>query len=317
MAARKHWFRIPCFFQKLLLRSLRWMICTLPEKTSLFLGERIGDLLRVILPRKVQIIRDNLIKSDMVLPKGESPDAFERKVFRHFGVLGVEFLRMKVMSDEVVREKFSAGGWQGIEYLQKELERGQGAIVFSGHIGNWELVIRRMGLDAPDRTRTVIRPIKNPVVHEFVETHRRVYGGGTSILSTNGARSLIKSLSRGEILNVVIDQSAQAEEGEFVPFFGRLACTYSSLARLSLSLRIPVIPALSYRLPDGTHHCAVFAPPIAPMLDLPKDSAIHKMTALYSKFLEEAIRAHPEQWIWMHRRWKTQPQGAAIQLSPS
>ncbi|MHB1286775.1 MAG: lysophospholipid acyltransferase family protein [Leptospirales bacterium] len=317
MAARKQWFRIPCFFQKLLLRSLRWVICTLPEKTSLFLGARIGDLLRVILPRKVQIIRDNLIKSDMVLSKGESPDTFERKVFRHFGVLGVEFLRMKVMSDEVVREKFSAGGWQGIEYLQKELERGQGAIVFSGHIGNWELVIRRMGLDAPELTRTVIRPIKNRIVHEFVENHRLVYGGGTSILSTNGARSLIKSLSRGEILNVVIDQSAQAEEGEFVPFFGRLACTYSSLARLSLCLRIPVIPALSYRLPDGTHHCAVFAPPIAPMLDLPKDNAIHKMTALYSKFLEEAIRAHPEQWIWMHRRWKTQPQGSAIQLSPS
>ena len=316
MTAIRRSFRIPCLLQKRLLGALRWTICILPERTALFLGAHVGSLLRVLLPKKVGIIRDNLAKSDLILAEGESPRTFERKVFRHFGILGVEFLRMKIMSDEMMREKFSPGGWEGIEHLQEELGQGRGAIVFSGHIGNWEMVIRRMAIDFPGRTHTVIRPIKNPVVHEFVEQHRLAYGGGSSILSSLGARPLVRAISSGKILNVVIDQSAVAEEGEFVPFFGRLACTYSSLARLSLCLKIPVIPALSYRLPDGTHHRAFFAPPIRPLLDIPKDEAVHTLTALYTKFLEEAIRAHPEQWIWMHRRWKTRPSTPSCAPSP-
>lgn len=307
MTAVRMSFRVPCFVQKLLLNTLRWIICTLPEKSALFLGARIGDLLRILTPKKVLILRDNLSKCDMVLDCRETPRNFERRVFRHFGMFGVEFLRMKILSDEMVREKFSLGGWTGIENLVKELERGKGAIVFSGHIGNWEMVIRRMALDLATCPNTVIRPIKNPVVHDFVVQHREVYGGGRSLLSTVGVRPLIRALSRGEVLNIVIDQNAMAEEGEFVPFFGRLACTYSTLAKLSLFLGTSVIPALSYRLPDGIHHAALFASPIPPILNLPKSEAIHKMTEQYSRFLEEAIRAHPEQWIWMHRRWKTVP----------
>ncbi|MHB8422781.1 MAG: lysophospholipid acyltransferase family protein [Leptospirales bacterium] len=289
------------------LGALRWIICALPEKMALFFGARAGDLLRTLLPKKRRIIRDNLSKCNLILSRGETPQEFERKIFRHFGVLGVEFIRMKVLSDEMLRERFS--GWEGIEHLKNEIERGKGAIVFSGHIGNWEMVIRRMGLDFPGLNHTLIRAIKNPVVHDFVVHHRLVYGGGDSILSDLGVRPLIRALARGEIINIVIDQSAGAGEGEFVPFFGRSTSTYSSLAKLSYSLKIPVIPALSYRLPDGIHHHAVFAPPIQPLLDLPKDEAIYRQTALYSKFLEEAIRAHPEQWIWMHRRWKTRNPG--------
>ncbi len=298
---------VPFFVQQRLLVILRWTICTLPEKTALLLGSRIGDLLRILIPKKVFILRDNLSKCNLMGDRRERPRDFERKVFRHFGMLGVEFLRMKVLSDEMVREKFSRGGWNGIEHVYKELERGNGAIVFSGHLGNWELVIRRMALDLVTSPNTVIRPIKNPAVHDFVVHHREAYGGGRSLLSTVGVRPLIRALSRGEVLNIVIDQNAMAAEGEFVPFFGRLACTHSSLAKLSLFLGTPVIPALSYRLSDGLHHSAVFAPPIPPITDLPKNEAIHMMTERYTNFLEEAIRAHPEQWIWMHRRWKTLP----------
>lgn len=307
MTSKRPSFPISTTIQKMGLIGLRWTVCSLPERVALMFGSRIGDLLRLLLSKKRRIIRDNLSKCNLILSSGESPRDFERKIFRHFGVLGVEFLRMKVLSDEALRERFS--GWVGINHLQKELERGRGAIVFSGHIGNWEMVIRRIGLDFPSRTHTLIRAIKNPVVHDFVVQHRLLYGEGASTLSDLGVRPLIRALSRGEIVNIVIDQCAGASEGEFVPFFGRSACTYSSLAKLSFSLKIPVIPALSYRLPDGIHHHAVFAPPIFPMLDLPRDEAIYRQTALYSKFLEEAIREHPEQWIWMHRRWKTRNPG--------
>ncbi|MCL5284554.1 MAG: lysophospholipid acyltransferase family protein [Nitrospirae bacterium] len=314
MAAIRRSLRISWVLQKLLLGALSRTICLLPEREALFLGSRIGDLLRILLPKKRRIIRDNLARSDLVLAERESPQTFERKVFRHFGIFGAEFFRMKILSDEMVREKFSPGGWEGLEHLREVLGQGHGAIVFSGHIGNWELVIRRMAIDFPGRTCTVIRPIKNPAVHEFVEHHRLACGGGRSILSSMGARPLVRALSSGKILNVVIDQSAGAEEGEFVPFFGRLACTYSSLARLSLCLNIPVIPALSYRLPDGTHHRAFFASPIRPILDLPKEEAVYSLTALYTKFIEEAIRTHPEQWIWMHRRWKTRSPSVSTPL---
>jgi KDO2-lipid IV(A) lauroyltransferase len=287
------------------LSFVRWIFCALPEKWALFLGARMGDILRVLLPKKLWIMRENIELSNLALPPERSGKAFERDVFRHFGRMGVEFLRLRVLSDHEIRERVRV---DGLEHFRQEIAKGKGVILLSGHIGCWEQSLRRITLEAPGKVHPVIRRIKDPVVHTFVDEHRRKFGRGESILSDKGVRPLLRILSRGEVLVVVLDQNAGLREGVFVPFFGRLACTYSSLAKLSLLLGIPVVPVGGLRRPEGTHWLN-FHPPIPPFSDLPQDEAIYRQTALYTRAIEEMIRPHPEQWIWMHRRWKTRPPG--------
>ncbi len=287
-----------------LLETFVRFLCLLPSRSALWIGDRAGDLFLAFCPSKGRLVRDNLSRCTLPLPPGKCAGAFSRSVFRHFGRVGVEFARLAILSDDQVRELFE-DGWSGFEHVAAQLEAGKGVIIFSGHIGNWELVMRRIRIDSPVPVNTLVRPIKASTIHQFVLDHRLKFGGGPSILADKGAKPILRSLGRGEIVNIVIDQCAGKDDGAFVPFFGRPALTHTSLARLSYTLGIPVVPALSFRREDGIHHSARFFPPIEPFRDLPKEESVLRQTMLCTNFLESAIRDHPEQWIWMHRRWKT------------
>lgn len=286
-----------------LLRLLRWSLCRLPEPVALAVGVATGDLLRLILAKKRRIVRENLAKSDLDLPDLSSARRLERRIFRHFGRMGVEFLRLGTQDEARLRNRVDI---DGIDYFKEELRRGKGVLLLSGHIGNWEMALRRLNLEAPGMCQAVVRRIKNPAVHRFVADHRCAYGGAASVLGDLGVRPILRALREGKVVGVMLDQNAGEAEGVFVPFMGRLASTYTSLARLSLTLGIPVLPAAAIRRPDG-RYTIVLSPPIPPSVDLPVDEAIFRMTALYTRALEDRIRPHPEQWIWMHRRWKTRP----------
>lgn len=282
---------------------LRGFFCILPAPMALSLGERAGDLLRLLLPGKRAILRDNLRKSDLGLGGEQEIANFETKVFRHFGRLGAEVMRLKVLSDSEIARMVPV---EGLEHFRNEFGKGRGVILLTGHIGNWEYSLRRIALEAPGKVHPVIRRIKSPTVHDFVDDHRRKYAKGESILADSGVKPLVRALSKGHVLIVLLDQNAGEGEGVFVPFFGRMACTYSSLARLSLLMDLPVIPAASIRKPDGSFR-GMIRPPIPPMKDLPQEEAISRQTVFYTKALEDLVRGSPEQWIWIHRRWKTRP----------
>ena len=288
--------------QKSGLFVLRELFCRLPSSAAIALGGAFGDFLRIFLPKKKEILRNNLQHSDLGVSDGELA-IFERRVFRHFGRFGAEFMRLRTLSDDEVARLVPI---EGLHHFREEYEKGRGVIILTGHIGNWEYSLRRIAIEAPGKVHPVIRRIKNPVVHAFVDSHRRRYGKGESILADFGIKPLVRALSNGDVLIILLDQNAGEGEGVFVPFFGRLACTYASLARLSLMMDLPVIPAASVRRPDGTFKGTI-SPPIFPEKTLPADQAISRQTTLYSKALEDLIRPNPEQWIWMHRRWKTRP----------
>ena len=285
------------------LNVLRELFCLLPASLSLSLGERLGDLLRFLLPNKRALLRENLLRSDLPIRAEKAVRDFETRVFRHFGRLGAEVMRLKTLSDAEIARMVPV---EGLDHFRKEYEKGKGVILLTGHIGNWEYSLRRIALEAPGKVHPVIRRIKDPVVHAFVDDHRRHYAKGESILADLGVKPLVRALSRGEVLIVLLDQNAGPGEGVFVPFFGRLACTYSSLARLSLMMDLPVIPAASIRQPDGSFQGTI-RPPIPPMREVPSEEAVFRMTTLYTEALEALVRPTPEQWIWMHRRWKTRP----------
>jgi len=288
-----------------LLSLVREIFCRIPEPVAIFLGERTGDLLRILLPGKARILRENLSRSDLALFSKEEERRFEKRVFRHFGRLGAEFLRLPTLSDLEVSSRVRV---EGLPDLLSEFAKGRGVLLLTGHIGNWEIALRRLSLEAPGRFHPLIRRIKSPAVNDFVDRHRRDFGKGASILADLGPKPLIRALRSGDVLIVLLDQNAGVDEGVFVPFLGRSAATYTSLARLSLLTDLPVLPSACHRDPDGNFRIRIL-PPILPDPGSDAEEAVSRMTFRYSQALDAFVREHPEQWIWMHRRWKTRPPG--------
>lgn len=301
MAPGRSGTRIPFAF----MRDLSRLFQGLSHRQALFLGSRIGDLFRVILKSKSSRTNRNLARAFPGLNVAEIR-TMERDVFRHFGKMGAEFLRFPVLSEEWLREHVLLEGVAGVHAL---LEKGQGVLSFIAHSGNWEMISKRLSLDLATPIHVVTRRIRDPKVDFFIRDHRARFGGARSIPSEDGGiRAILGALKRNEIVVMALDQSAKPFEGVFSPFFGQLASTHTGAARIALRLGIPLLPAFDARV-STTGHRVSFGPAIHSSGD-PGLSALEKiqwMTDECTRRIEEKIREYPEQWIWMHNRWKHAP----------
>lgn len=298
MDTEERGIRIPFF----LLNGLASFFQRLSHENALKLGSRIGDLLRVVMKSKVELTRTNLEKAFPELVGTEEIRSLEREIFRHFGKVGAEFMRFPVLSDDWIRQHVSVAG---LHYMNDLLGQGRGVLAYSAHFGNWELAIKRLALEVPTQIHVVIRRIKDTNVHSFIKTYRERYGGAISILQDHSAVSILKILKKNGIIVGVLDQNSSVDEGVFSPFFGRPAATYTSLSRISLKYGIPLLPVFDARVSEESHH--VTLGPTLEIPDLPESDAIQHLTDQATARIEEAVREHPEQWIWMHNRWKTVP----------
>ncbi|MCB1008705.1 MAG: lysophospholipid acyltransferase family protein, partial [Acidobacteria bacterium] len=178
---------------------------------------------------------------------------------------------------------------------------GRPILVVTGHCGNWELLaaaLNQRGLGMS----VVARALDEGGLQEKLLAIRARFGSPTIVRGTPGAaRALLGQLRRGGALGMLIDQDTKVE-GVFVPFFGREAWTPSGAAELALRFDATVLPAFIERLPDGSHLARVGAP-----LALAAD--VTEATAAMTECIETQIRRVPEQWVWLHRRWRRRPQG--------
>ncbi len=225
--------------------------------------------------------------------------------YAHFVRFMIEFFRLPFMSLER-RKAF-------IRVDNKESPitaygRGNGVLLLTGHFGNWE-VATVAGIGQFPQYRGLFhfvrRPLKPRWLNDFVDRRFRKAGFGT--LAKRGSLDAIeKVLDTGGFVVFVFDQHAGKRDGIAVDFFGQPAGTFKSLALLALTTRAPVIPAFSWREPDGTHVLR-FEDPL-PLIECEDTGeAIRKNTRAYNAALERMVLAHPEQWIWMHKRWKLAP----------
>ena len=294
--------RIPFF----LLRAVGLLFEVAGHRLALRMGAGVGDLFRILAPSKARRVRANL---EMAHPPLGGTDVLRRtevEVFRHFGRMGAEFLRFPVLSDQWLREHVLI---EGLPTVRECLAEGRGVLAFIAHFGNWELVSKRLALEIDVPCHVVTRKIRDPKVDAFIRDRRLRYGKAVSISSEDdGIRAILRALARNEIVVLAVDQSAGPPEGIFVPFFGRMAGTHTGVARIALKQKLPLLPAFAFRRPCGGHQVR-FGPlldfsAVAALSDKEKvDWMTHRMTA----FVEERIREHPEQWIWMHNRWKGAP----------
>jgi KDO2-lipid IV(A) lauroyltransferase len=222
--------------------------------------------------------------------------------YAHFVRFAMEYIRVPFMSSER-RKTFVRV--ENKESAIRAYENGKGVLLLTGHFGNWE-VATIGGIRQFPQYRNLFyfvrRAIKPRLLNDFIT--RRFSRVGLGTLPKSGSLDIVLDLlAHGAIIVYVFDQHANKKDGVVVDFFGHPAGTFKSLAILAMSTGAPVIPASSWREPDGTHVLRFEEPlPLIECEDV--NEAIRQNTRSYNAALERMLLCHPEQWIWMHRRWK-------------
>ena len=192
----------------------------------------------------------------------------------------------------------------GIQHVRSAMDRHGRALLLTAHLGNWELLPLACRLTGY-RLSVVLRPLDAPWLDRLA-TRMRERSEVDLIDKRAALRPVLRALADGAMVGILLDQNAARREGVFVPFFGHPASTSKSLAVLALRTGSPIVPAFIHREDAGLHRVVVAAPLALP-LSGNVEAAVVTLTARCTEAIEAAIRTTPDQWLWMHDRWRTRP----------
>lgn len=187
---------------------------------------------------------------------------------------------------------------EGSEHIEACIVSGKPAMIFSGHIGNWEIIPKATSLCGL-KLHIVYRPPNNPLIDRLIDTVRMAYSLGHYSKGKEGARGSLRAISKGESIAILVDQ--KDNDGMLVPFLGTPAMTMTSAAKIAIKHRLCIIPARAIRV-HGHHHRIIYDPPLA----LPEgddEAAVLALTQQFNDIISAWIREIPSQWFWLHRRW--------------
>lgn len=191
--------------------------------------------------------------------------------------------------------------YEGFEHYREAIAQGKGVLFATAHLGNWELSAFAHALMA-EPMDVLVRPLDNPLIDRFLE-RRRTGSGNRVIGKKDFARAIFAALQRNRAVGILIDQNAAPEHGAFVNFFGTPACAGTGLARIAARTGAAVIPGFALWSEAERRYVLRFYQPVPMSGDAAAD------TAALQQRLEAVIREYPDQWLWIHRRWKTRPPG--------
>jgi len=225
-----------------------------------------------------------------------------RECYRQFGITFLELCRLPRMKREEIQRRVRFSDPEMLETARRE---GHGAVLLTGHFGNWEMMGSAVALRGYP-TWVLVRPMRNRLVDTHVTAARE--GGGMRVLPIDGGlRPILRALRGNGFVAFLADQDA-GRDGLFVPFLGRPASTPVGPARFARAAGAPIIVGYGVRQAGGDYRLELHGP-LRVRKDLPAEEAEREATRQTVQLLEEVIRTHPEQWFWMHRRWKTRPPG--------
>lgn len=267
------------------------------RKLELKLGNILGYFI-LMMRFKLSIVRNNLLNTNLFT------DSEVKKLIKanyiHYGNLLVEFIHLIIAPKHFARTYIRG---HNFEELFKVVDRGQGVFLLVGHIGNWEACVWyaiHQGLIL----NVITKHIKNRFL-EFVWSKNRINRGISLIYDdiSSGGFKVIRSLKKGELISYILDQHTYPPHGIKTDFFGTNAWTLSGLAKYVQKLGTPVVPISCYRDEFGYFDITI-EKELSFKTSEDKDLEIKENTFIYTKIIEEMITRHPEQWIWLHRRWK-------------
>jgi KDO2-lipid IV(A) lauroyltransferase len=274
-----------------------------PRRARLGLGRSLGRLLAAADRRHVAIARDNLRRA---FPAWDEAAILgtAQSVYAHFGavLLDLFWLQGRTRADLEGLVEFD-----GIEHLHHAEAAGRGLLFPTAHFGNWEVAgIAHGALVRP--LHVIARPLDNPLLDRRL-TALRTQSGNSIIYKRQALPSVLRVLRSNGAVALLIDQNVVETEGVFVEFFGRPACTTPVVAALHLKTRCAVVPSRAVLLPNGRYR-VIFGPPLEWQPTGDRSADLVGMTQALTRRVEGWVREAPEQWLWMHRRWKTQPTAA-------
>jgi KDO2-lipid IV(A) lauroyltransferase len=273
----------------------------LPAPFAFWLGRRLGDLAWLCLPRRRQIALANLAVAFPHMP-GPEHRRIGRAAAQHLGLLAVEVCRALANPADRTATAIEV---VGLGHLEQTMATYGRAIAVTAHLGNWELLAH-----ACHAHGFPVSIIARPLEAAWLDTVMRRFrsaGGAEVIDKRQAVRPVLEALKRGRLVGILLDQNASRREGVFVPMFGRPASTSRGAAMLAIRTGTPLVPLFIHRIAPGRHVVTVH-PPILPH-EGPLDDGIVSLTAACTAAIEAAVRRAPEQWLWMHARWRTQPSG--------
>ena len=292
-------FRRECAY--ILILTVVWFFRLLPRGAALRVGSMIGSMVPYAARKEYRLAVEHLTIAFGNEKSTQEIRELAREVFRSLVSNFVDTIRLKVMTqEEIINVCIPHNKDRFFEVYNK----GKGIIAMSGHVGCWEMMgsyLAAIGI----KTEAIAKKLYDPRIEQLLFDSR--VSGGMKVLSRGeNTRDIIRALRKGHLVGMLIDQDTKIR-GEFVEFFGKPAYTATGPALLSLRYGIPIVPLFTCRDKNHKHHIYMGdAVAIEPTGDMERD--ISELTVLLSKVTEYFIREHPEQWVWFHRRWKTQPE---------
>lgn len=290
-----------------LARTLLSGLGILPRRLALAAGIMLG---RIASHLPLELRRTGELNLKLAFP--EKSD-FERRLllqgcFSNLGRLLGEFSQLPKTTPHKLRALIEYDQ-NGLAHLRAAEKSGRGIIFLTGHVGSWELL--SFGWSALEYPISfLVRPIDNPRIEEMIEGIRTRFGN-RAIDKKSAARESLRVLRQGGTLGILSDLNTQPHEGVFVPFFGKLACTTAGIATLALKTDAVVIPTCAVWNKQRQRYFFHGDPPIELVRTGDQRKDIEVNTARFAAAMERMVRLYPDQWLWIHKRWKTRPEGEA------
>lgn len=303
-------------FEYFLARWAAVFLEALPIEVAWLMGRAVGRLAYLLDLRHRRVGARNLRR---VYPEltPRQVRARLRRVYDHLGKVMVEMVRVPRMLTKAGNPRQARNGGMRVnrlltlhnfEKVQQACRSGKGVIFVTAHLGNWEITGAAMAIMGLPMY-CVARTMDNPLLDRYIMRLREVRG--QKILKKHGSiREALSLLKSGERLGIIVDQNAPVDN-VFVEFLGEKAAVTRGVASLALKTDCVVFPGFSYRSNGSAHHEVFAGDPIEVPEEGGREYKIHVITQQYTKVIERWIREHPDQWLWIHNRWKTRPPAAA------
>ena len=224
-------------------------------------------------------------------------------LFRNFGRMLADFAHFPRWNHQNIERLII---YDGFEHYERAQSQGRGVLFLTAHFGNWELGSFAHGVYGYP-CHFIVRELDNPLMDRLIN-HYRCLSGGTAIEKRDFARQVLRAFAQGRAVGILIDQNMLPGEGVFVDFFGRAACTTTGPARVAKKTGAAIVLGLVIWDAKLRKYRLRFEPVEWIQRDDPEEE-IRVNTANFTRLIEEYIRRYPEQWLWVHRRWKTRPPG--------
>lgn len=295
-------------FEYAVFRGIQRALLLMPLKSVQRIGAAVGAVAFFLAGNRRRIALENL-QNAFPEKKEWELRRIARGAFQSYAISLMEFLWVPKLDSQTLGGILST---DGLEVIRECHSRGKGIVVVSAHLGNWELVALGLSYAVHLPVSIIVQTQNNLLVDQAINALRTTFGNAVIPMGI-AVRDVVRALREGEVVAFAADQSGP-EQGPFIDFFGRRVATHQGPALFALKTGAPLVMVLCIRNSNGTYRGIIEE---IRTNDLAGPTAEHTraLTERYTHYLESVIRRHPEQWLWMHRRWKhlAPPSGDAME----